>query len=285
MNTRRLLEKVRSLVSQRYQDERDPERVSLVSPDSLLFYYGNIYSQVGQDGILAEIFRRIGVRKSTYVEFGAWDGIYLSNGRFLYEQGWHGVLIEADAKRFGKIRSRYGKNCTLINAMVGAPKQGVEGRPLDALLKDSSISLDAVSFVSIDVDGPDLEIFDELGFSPAVVLVEGGTDIAPSYPLRLPNETAWANIHQPLRVVFEVASKRGYVPVCLYQDTYFVRGDLASKFASLEPETLYSDFFNFLTNHDRAALMNHRASTAAIVALEQSHFGKFYADPLLYHTK
>ncbi len=31
-----------------------------------------------------------------------------------------------------------------------------------------------VTVVSIDVDGPDLEIFSEIGFNPAVILLEGG---------------------------------------------------------------------------------------------------------------
>lgn len=282
MDTRRALEKVRNFANRRYQNERDPERVALVNPESLLFHYGNVYSQVGQDGILGEIFRRLGIKRSTYVEFGAWDGIYLSNGRFLYEQGWRGVLIEADAKRFAKIGDRFKRNCVLINAMVGAPKQGVRGAALDALLKQHGVNPNDVSFASIDVDGPDIEIFDEMGFTPAVVIVEGGTDIAPGYPSRLPSSVAWSNIHQPLRAVFDIASKRGYVPVCMFQDTYLVREDLAASFKRFDPVALYSDFFNFMTNHDRQNLLRHRAGNSAIVEIERAHFGRFSDDPLAY---
>ena len=72
--------------------------------DSLLFYYGNIHSQRGQDGILAEIFRRLGLTQGQFVEFGGWDGIYLSNSRFLFEKGWSGVFIECDAQKFNTLK-------------------------------------------------------------------------------------------------------------------------------------------------------------------------------------
>ena len=67
--------------------------------ESLLKYSKNIYSQAGQDGIIEKIFNTIGVKKGNFVEFGAWDGIYLSNCRKLYEEGWSGVFIEGDKKK------------------------------------------------------------------------------------------------------------------------------------------------------------------------------------------
>ena len=42
----------------------------------------NVYSQFGEDGILEELFSRFPAprdRNSFCVEFGAWDGIHLSN--------------------------------------------------------------------------------------------------------------------------------------------------------------------------------------------------------------
>ena len=60
------------------EETRSPELIAQISKGSLLKYYGNIHSQIGQDGILQEIFRKLGLRKGFFCEFGAWDGVYLS---------------------------------------------------------------------------------------------------------------------------------------------------------------------------------------------------------------
>ena len=46
---------------------------------SLNNFRKNIYSQDGEDGVIDEIFNRLAISKGTFVEFGAWDGKYLSN--------------------------------------------------------------------------------------------------------------------------------------------------------------------------------------------------------------
>ena len=47
----------------------------------LLNYRSNIYSQNGEDGIISEILKRLNLdqKKLWCVEFGAWDGMHLSN--------------------------------------------------------------------------------------------------------------------------------------------------------------------------------------------------------------
>jgi len=52
----------------------------------------NIHSQNGEDGIIAEILNnlKLSTKKNLWcVEFGAWDGIYLSNTFALVENGWN----------------------------------------------------------------------------------------------------------------------------------------------------------------------------------------------------
>lgn len=64
-------------------------------PHDLLDFKRNDFSQNGEDGIIEELFRRIGIEAKTCCEFGAWDGIYLSNCRRLIDQGWQTLFIEA----------------------------------------------------------------------------------------------------------------------------------------------------------------------------------------------
>jgi hypothetical protein len=263
--------------------------VSLINPSSLLFYCGNIHSQRGQDMILAEIFRRLSIGAGVFVEFGAWDGMYLCNSRWLYEKGWSGIFIEADAGRYKKLCSTYAsdRDVLKINAMVGAPGKGVQGVALGELLKQNDVSLDDVTFVSIDVDGPDLEIFSEMGFRPPVVLLEGGFNFSPYLEGPIPADIAWKNMQQPLHFIFSVARNLGYQPVCFYQDTYLVRSDLAKPFDDCVSDAvgMYSDAFWFMPHDYRAALLNLRKNSDVIRKLEKDYFGSFKINPLEYFER
>ena len=68
----------------------------------------NVNSQSGEDGVIAEIFRLIGTTNKWCVEFGAWDGVHLSNTRRLVlDEGWSAVMIEAENHRCAKIKENY----------------------------------------------------------------------------------------------------------------------------------------------------------------------------------
>ena len=53
-----------------------------------------VYSQADEDGILHEIFRRIGEGKRTFLELGVGNGLE-NNTLFLLVQGWSGIWIAA----------------------------------------------------------------------------------------------------------------------------------------------------------------------------------------------
>ena len=144
------------------------------------FFYGNNYSQAGQDGIIKKTFYRLNITSGYFIEFGGWDGIYLSNCRSLYERGFKAIFIEQDKKRLKQWLSNYPDNDIIaINQIVGAPKYGINGKRLKDLNDPYDIDIDQIQIVSIDTDGPDLEIFCEMGIYPPVVILEGGTNYSP----------------------------------------------------------------------------------------------------------
>ncbi len=268
--------KILAIMSQNYSQ---PPYGRASAANSLLFFYGDVHSQRGQDGILAEIFRRLHIDTGRFVEFGAWDGIYLSNCRLLYEKGWQGVFIEADAERYKSLLGNYDNSeVRCIHAVVGA-KNGL--RLID-LLTLNNVDPKIITFVSIDVDGQDLEIFATMGFTPPVVLVEGGFSFSPYLNKRMPEEVAAQDLQQPLPVICDTAKTIGYVPVCFCQDTYFVRSDLAAPFHAADPITLYAEAFRFMPIDFRENLISFRQRSRAIREREQEFFGYFSADPLGY---
>src|SRR5882672_1388008 len=67
---------------------------------SLQQFRRNLYSQNGEDGVVAELLRRLGITTGWFCEFGAWDGRYGSNCYALLRKKWSGVMIEGVPSRF-----------------------------------------------------------------------------------------------------------------------------------------------------------------------------------------
>lgn len=137
----------------------------------------NVYSQYGEDGIIAAIFDEFEKQKLKLdrwcVEFGAWDGKHLSNTRNLIDNGYSAILIEGDRKRFLQLeKDSMGTKVTPINAFVGCPDS------LDLILSgtDTPINYD---FCSIDIDGNDYHVWQAVEvYRPKVVCIEFNPTIA-----------------------------------------------------------------------------------------------------------
>lgn len=133
----------------------------------------NIFSQNGEDGILEEVLSRLKSQiPLTYwcVEFGAWDGIYLSNTANLIENlSFNAVLIEGDKRKSKEIKVNFPQsNVIAVNKYVNF--HGNES--LDSILQSTPIPTD-FDFLSIDIDGADFHIFKSIErFSPKIVCIE-----------------------------------------------------------------------------------------------------------------
>lgn len=285
---KRILNKICQHHAQASVQRRNPKDIERLSRSSLLFSYGNIFSQVGQDGIIREILNRVRShlpQKKTFVEFGAWDGVYLSNCRWLVEQGWDGVFIEGNAKKFVRLKSNYRDlqdRIKCVNSYVGAPNRGIGNENLAAILEKCKFNLHEICLVVIDVDGLDLEIFQDLGLKPAVILIEGGHSFSPKITQPIPVSEAEKNIHQPLAYILEVVKEYGYTPVCFHQDLYLVRSDLSGEFHDCpqSAEQLYNDSYYFLTPEQRTHIHQFRSNSSIIKKHEMDVLGEFYENPL-----
>lgn len=129
-------------------------------------YRRKVTSQWGQDGVLAEVFRRIGPGSQWCVEIGAYDGYNLSNTWSLVnEQGWNAVLLEADPGRAAACRERYAgvERVTVVEGRVSDLQAALAATPLPK----------AFDLLCIDVDGDDYHLWQSLTeYRPRVVLIE-----------------------------------------------------------------------------------------------------------------
>lgn len=132
-------------------------------------YSNKIWSQRGEDGIIEKIFSVIGIKNGHGVELGAWDGIKYSNIYNLIRKGWSATLIEGDSERYKVLidNMKDFPSVTSFNRMVSLES----GSTLTDILRESNVSHN-FDILSLDLDGIDYWVWDELKFRPKVVVVE-----------------------------------------------------------------------------------------------------------------
>jgi hypothetical protein len=176
----------------------------------LAAFAGNVTSQSGEDGILAEIFRRIGTAHRSCVEFGAWNGKHLSNTWSMWhEQGWRAVLIEGEPERHAALASSLA-DFPRVRAICAYVRPEGENS-LDSLLARCGLERD-FDLLSIDVDGDDYHIWRGLNrFQARVVVVEYNPTIPPELELV---QRKGGYFGASARSLVSLASTKGYRLAC-----------------------------------------------------------------------
>jgi len=83
---------------------------------TLLQYVRSRHGQMGEEGVIEEIMRRLGIYQGWFVDVGARDTLSLSNTYFLLEHGWNGVEFESDSYwALGRYKTFYITDYELLN--------------------------------------------------------------------------------------------------------------------------------------------------------------------------
>jgi hypothetical protein len=169
------------------------------------------YSQNGEEGVIEFIFKKIPVN-GWAVEFGAWDGKYLSNTYFLIEKkNYHGVFIEGDSDKMPhliKTMESFSDKTTCINTYVKATGED----SLDNILKKTKIPYD-FDLLSIDIDGNDYYVWESfINFKPKVVIIEINIKSKPEeFVINDPeSKFEWGKTGTSLKAYAELAKRKGY---------------------------------------------------------------------------
>ena len=118
-------------------------------------HFYNAFSQWGEDGIVEKIFDLAAADHGYFVEFGAWDGKYLSNTYNLVGKGWSGLYIEADGAKFEVLKTNISSsNISLVNCYV--QPDGPDS--LDNILHRVEAP-QVIDVLSIDIDSTDLSVW------------------------------------------------------------------------------------------------------------------------------
>ena len=158
---------------------RYPE-LSAEGPGSLEAVEARVYSQNGEDGIVAWLLAQVGAPNRTFVEFGIEDGTECNTANLSRTFGWSGLLLEADTAQAERARRFYAgfPGVRVVTARV-TPEN------IDALLREHGPG-DA-DVLSLDIDGNDLWVWRAItAIEPRVVAIEYNSTFGPSRSVTVP---------------------------------------------------------------------------------------------------
>ncbi len=191
------------------------------------------FSQSDEDGITLEIVDRLGLTGGIALEYGVGDGLE-NNSLILLAQGWRALWLGNE-----DIKIDIPPNCQNLAFM----KNWVTKENCFALANNmlAKFGIAQVDFLSIDVDGNDIYIFEELlksGLRPSIIVVE--------YNGKFPPPIRWAIKYDPahrwdgsdyqgasLQSLVDIAERYKYILVCCNitgVNAFFVRSEFQDKF-------------------------------------------------------
>jgi regulator of replication initiation timing len=201
------------------------------SPKRLNRFEWSTFSQFGEDGIIAEIFKRIGTTNRYFIEFGVENGEESNTTNLLY-QGWKGLWIEGNKDHVEKVNQTLKKSIEenrlkIINAFITA--ENIEQ------LFDQGGAEKEPDLLSIDIDRNDYHIWNAINtYKPRVIVIEYNAIYRPGHSFIVPYDpkATWdgsSHFGASLQSFYELGLKKGYKLVaCTHSgvNAFFVREDL-----------------------------------------------------------
>ena len=192
-----------------------------------------VYSQAEEDGILEEIFRRLGIEKGWFCEIGVQNGLEC-NSLYLIHKGWTGAWIEGNNDQLAPIRKKFGSIIPgRLKLCIGMATVETINEILDRLTPAGR----EIDFLSIDIDGNDIHLLEALRGRPKVICIE--------YNAKFPSNIVKRQVYNPqqfwkgtdyfgasLKAIAETARRMEYALVgtnITGSNAFFVRNDLVGE--------------------------------------------------------
>lgn len=139
-----------------------------------------VYSQNDEDGIINEIFNRIGTTNKKFIELGVQDGKEC-NSHLLLNIGWKGLWIEGSEEYCNRIK--IGFKTSIDSGDLVIANRFITKDNINLIFKENGF-LNDIDFLSVDIDGNDWyilkAILDAKEIVPRVICTEYNPLIPPS---------------------------------------------------------------------------------------------------------
>lgn len=205
-------------------------RGSLAATSALSSYEARVFSQNGEDGVIAELVTRLGADSHTFVEFGIGAGEEGNCVLLADVFGWSGVFLEGDPEASLRLTAKYRHN-----ERVATRHAWVTPANIESLLQESAV-VEEPDVLSIDLDGNDYWVWEAIrNHQPRIAIVEYNSALEVTSTLAQPYavERVWdgrsASFGASLGALEHLGHEKGYELV--YTDltginAFFVRSDL-----------------------------------------------------------
>jgi hypothetical protein len=203
----------------RYADER-----------RLPHFGAKVYSQNDEDGIIQEIFSRVGFGNRTFVEFGVDNGLENNTLKLLLE-GWTGLWLEGSEEHVKQIDIKFQD--VIASGRLRVQQAFVDRNNINDLIKP--YYSDEIDLISIDIDGNDIYILEALSIiRPRVIAIEYNAKFPPPMSIAQAYNSAhvWGGTDYfgaSLVAITKAAAHKGYSLVgcnITGANAFFVRDDL-----------------------------------------------------------
>jgi len=197
-----------------------------------------VHSQYDEDGIISEIFRRIGTTNRQCVEFGAGNGTENCTG-FLLMQGWKGLWIDGSDAFLPTLNVAWKPE--MERGQLVARREFITVDTIDTIIRDAGFSGE-IDLLAVDLDGNDYHFLENISaVAPRVICAEYNANIPPhiDWKMARKDDYVWEGLDDrtgaSLKALEIMLGRRGYALVgCSVAgvNSFFVRQDLVGdKFA------------------------------------------------------
>lgn len=161
-------------------------RNRMADPKALEQYGYKVYSQNDEDGIIHEVFRRIGTKSKLFVEFGVQDGLE-SNCHLLLHYGWKGLWIEGSKEYCEDLKMRFRP--VINEGKLVIANEFITKNNINNIIEKNGFSGE-IDLLSVDIDGNDYYVWAALDIiNPRVVITE--------YNGKFPPDLEWQQAYNP----------------------------------------------------------------------------------------
>ncbi len=229
------------LNSKKFDDEKN-----------LIKFGFKVYSQSDEDGIIEEIFNRIGIKNKTFIELGVQDGKEC-NTTYLLKSGWSGIWADmsTDKNQLNEDFKKY------LNKNLFFKKIKITKNNVNEIIYEMTTNNDELDLLSIDIGINTFHILEHIEIKPRVIVTE--------YNAKLRDKIEWVsdynkdgewvgddNFGASLNSFSKMLQKKNYSLVCCNitgVNAFFVRNDLINEkfIKNFTPEFHYQPLRLWLT--------------------------------------
>lgn len=254
------------LEAEKYRNDLLRSDVRYKDPKNLNRYEYSVFSQCGEDGIINEIFKRIGITNRYFIEFGAGNGLQNCTTSLLL-QNWFGLWIEAEPGNVQTITSKFSP--LILRHQLTFRQAFITAENIETIIKGADVP-EQFDLLSIDIDGNDYWVWSAIeNYHPRVIVCEYNGHFGPEiqWVMRYNPQHNWNGTSYygaSLKSLELLALQKGYRLVgCNLSgvNAFFIRQDLISE--------------KFLTDTSSCSFFEPQRHYLIREPVQQNDFGPF----------